>query len=154
MITSNRNLLVFIYSKFIFLSTRRYDNFHRRYCWIIYNKRNLHEIQLKKCFDENITGVLIYIKVEIPSTFLSVGPLDSDRMMVVMMMSCKYLHVIGIRLVVVRWWRLNPLVGSNRGASTKRIGLENCATIGRLKRQLFTNLRPHIKLYHTIVPWR
>lgn len=42
-----------------------------------------------------------------------------------MMMGCKYLHVVDTRVrMAVRLWRLNPLVGSNRGASTNKIGLE------------------------------
>lgn len=58
------------------------------------------------------------------------------------------------RLLMVRWlWRLNPLVGPDGGSSKKRMRCvkEIVQLVANLS---VTYLRPHIKLYHTIVPCR
>lgn len=51
-------------------------------------------------------------------------------------------------------WRLqlNPFIWPNRGSSTSKS--REWLEIVQLRRVIDTNLRPHIKLYHTIVPCR
>lgn len=66
-----------------------------------------------------------------------------------------YLHKMKTgRLVFLKLWQLNPLVGPDGGSSKGQNNL--IRKIVQLSRSALNDsyLRPHIRLYHTIVPWR
>lgn len=79
-------------------------------------------IHLDKKTENSVISPASFVENEIRvQNVLSVGPLDLVKVDVVGG-SCSYLHMMGAwRQLMARLWKLNPLIGSDGGSSTREI---------------------------------